>query len=91
MLMMMLKGSLQQKKLKKQLLTFDLPLPPIYEKVNEFFCQALVQVQAPVPTDTKLNKSPQKRKKEGFGPWADTKSTSHNLINFYPPPEVQQP
>ena len=33
------------------------------------YCQALVQVrvQALVPTD------PQKKKKEGFGPWADTK------------------
>ena len=85
MLMMMLKGSLQQKKLKKQLLTFDLPLPPIYEKVNEFFCQALVQVQAPVPTDTKLNKSPQKRKKEGFGPWADTKTTWATTTPPHPP------
>ena len=36
----------------------------------------LVQVKDPVPTDPQVeSKSPQKRKKEGFGPWADNKIT----------------
>ena len=41
-------------------------------KFNTIYCQALVQVRvlAPVPSRIKV---PQKRKKEGFGPRADTK------------------
>ena len=43
-----------------------------------YYCQALVQVQAPVPTDPQVVsriKVPPKRKKEVFGARADTKIT----------------
>ena len=50
------------------------------------------QVQALVPTGPQDDKSPpKKRKKEGFGPWADTKITWFLFSILFPGPRSQVP